>query len=223
MKTRDDTSAVSITQIYNYLADSVTRKTIERDLDRMSESYKICEVEGMPKRFYASKEFYPDIVLPIHQTHLFTLVLAIENLKCSSSKDVEVICRDLEELLINKLDRRSSDELVNIKKIFFSATSGKSINKRRANDFNKLVECYIKRINFSCLNNSSDKKKRRRTSFSPLLIHISDNSIYLVVADIDDGSKIKVLRASLLSDVISKGVSIDESLVVKAKKLLAAR
>jgi predicted DNA-binding transcriptional regulator YafY len=95
---RDEDTAMTETEVYQALLAegyAMSKKTVQRDLTKFMDKFKLLETGTYPNRYYADKNNYnPEIELALTKEQLFTVVVALDTLKSTSPALIEKICND---------------------------------------------------------------------------------------------------------------------------------
>ena len=195
-------SALSITEIAERLnaeGFNVNRKTVERDIDDISEDrdYSLSEVDSNPTRFFFNGELPQNYEMVFDENQLQTIILALQSLKQMSPGVLKSLCTEVEQTLVSKLPKALSKEFDHLKSISNAAPTilGEAADIEPG-VLQTVLSCLRKGKVFECTYVSPDDSKVSKgiRSFAPLKLHFVGTP-YLYVYDTDD-NVIKMLRIS---------------------------
>lgn len=209
LKHLDETSAMSSREIHEILEDrgfDCSKKTIDRDLKKLSTSYGLQSKAGTPERFFAPRDFNFDQELTLDFRSLETLFIALQNLKLTSHDYFNEKVTEAEAVLFRNLPEELSSELDYMRKkySFDFGLTGKP-KSDNTEDIKLIFHALREEKEITCKNHSpyKDPEYNNRTRhLIPLNFVLSANMPYLWAKDFDDiGAPPKKFRLSRLSDV----------------------
>jgi predicted DNA-binding transcriptional regulator YafY len=210
-------SALSITEIAEKLNTegfNINRKTVERDVDDISEDqdYPLSETDSNPTRFFCNGELPQNYELIFDENQLQTIIMALQSLKQMSPKVIKDLCLEVESTLITRLPKTLASEFGHLKSISNAAPTilgeGADIDP---GVLQTVLHCLRKGKVFECVYSSADDltPSARVRSFAPLKLHFV-GSPYIYVYDTED-SVIKMLRISRIHSVSLTEKSVNKS------------
>ena len=211
------TTISKLHQRYNdTCSDTVSYKTIERDLQYLSKHYKIADTEEYPCHYYVDESFTPDYKLKLNEEQLQATTIALEYLKQTGHDYFATKCQEALTVMLEHLPKGLAHDLEeNAKKYFFNTgTSGKPQSKD-AKALEQVMHAIRKGKTIYCKNHSPYRDKKyndRIRHFAPLVFSMTAGVPYLIVQDMDD-QNIKRIRATRLSDVEISKFDIDNKLL----------
>jgi predicted DNA-binding transcriptional regulator YafY len=199
-KTNQD-NALSISDFYQRLVGNgfdVTRKTVERDLDELTLQHSgLQEKEGRPKKFYFEEGYQVHYSIKFEQQHLQTIIIALDNLQAMTCPTIASLCRETEDVLLNKLSAYDRNDFNNLKG---KSSIGKTIlgkpEATQKETYKLIFDCLQQEKAFLCDYKSPYDTIAEKRLFHPLMLHLVGGAPYLFVYDPLDENKIKLLRLS---------------------------
>lgn len=203
-----ETSAMSILEITERLNSegfNVNRKTVERDIDDISEDndYPLTEVGSNPTRFYFNGELPQNYEFVFDENQLQTIILALQSLKQMSPTVLKSLCSEVEETLVSKLPKAVAKEFEHLKSISNAAPTvlgeGGEIDP---GVFQMVLLCLRRGMVFECRYSATESSRPsdQIRLFAPLKLHFV-GAPYIYVYDCDDNI-IKLLKVSRIHSVI---------------------
>ena len=216
-------NAISLTELHKRLEDSgfnVTRKTVERDLPYVEQSYKLLETDTHPTKYYTDSTFSPDYQISFNEGQLQTILLALDSLKLTSPEAVSEVCRDVEVALNTRLPEAVASDLKAYKELHHISYGVNGRAKAKCNkSFSLALECLREGVAFQCIYLSpykDIKHKAKIRNFSPIKLLISGGTYYLFVRDLDDENMmIKSLRMTRITKLKKTKNKLNNNMVAK--------
>jgi predicted DNA-binding transcriptional regulator YafY len=217
--------ALSLTEIHERLQEKgiySSRKTIERDLLEMGDSFGICETEHYPVRFFKSPGHKRDYQLSFSESELQTLILALHGFKTTASSALKSLCTQTETIFLSKLhenDQRNFNELKKMT-IFTPSFRGESATEDPVT-FRKVMKALRERTVIECENHSpyvDPSQYQKKKKYAPLYLNLVGGENYLWVYDFED-DKAKQLKICRLHSVTLLNKNFDEQLKDKLGEL----
>jgi len=207
LKHLTENSALSIHDIHQKLMSEgfdLIQKTVARDIDEMSETFKLQEMGENPVRFYASSDFKPDFELTFTQEELQTITMALESLKQTSPNYLGKLCLEAQNTLETKVPAKLYNDLIKFKNmhIFHYGINGRAV-ARDDKSFALAMRALRNGFTIKCKNFSPYKDEeynQRIRHFAPLAFLLSGGIPFIYVRDMDDNG-LKTLRLTRLTEV----------------------
>ena len=115
LRRKTETSALSITDIYNKLKSMTdfqgTRKTVARNIQGMSDDFKLQSTGERPAKYWIDSSFEPEIKIGLNPTQLQIITYALRNLKHTSIKPLAQLIAQTEATLFSHIPAAVSSEL----------------------------------------------------------------------------------------------------------------
>ncbi len=208
LKGHDENSGLTAMEIQQALESEgihVNLRSVRRDITDLSGSHGVGTNEGRPERFYPTKDFKLKYDLQLDEGTLQTLMIALNNLKCTSHEYFNQYASDAESVILDSLSTNISKELRESKERYYFdySNTGKPL-ANNFNDFEKIMIAIRQNRIITCINDSpykNEKYNQKIRKFAPYVFILNSGTPYLIVQDIES-SEFKKLRLTRIHKVV---------------------
>jgi len=115
LKSVDETSALTVTSIFNKLVSiyefAGTRRTVARNINGMSNEYKLLSVGDKPVRYWIDSFYEADYKVDLSPSQIQIILYSLKNLKNTSTGPLIKLLRNTEANLLDKVPSIVKKEL----------------------------------------------------------------------------------------------------------------
>jgi predicted DNA-binding transcriptional regulator YafY len=213
-------TALSITEIYQQIKDEFkcTRKTVERDIDKLSSSFKIKSTEGGTAKYYIDELDTTFYHLTFSTDQIHTIILALEHLRRMAPKFITETANGVEDVILSKIPKAQRDAFINRKKMTSVTTNilG-SADKVDPNVYKTVIECIEKNVLFECYYKTpfrSEEETKHKRMFGPLKLNFSNGTPYVLCYDASI-KQIRSLKLTRIKEIKPTQLPCDQDMLKK--------
>jgi hypothetical protein len=115
LRGRTEKSALSVTEIYEKLLENYNfdgnRKTIARNINGMSDEFKLLSSGERPVKYWMDSYFEPSVNVSLNPTQIQIIAYALRNLENTSIKPLAILIKQTESVLLSNLPVKLKSEV----------------------------------------------------------------------------------------------------------------